>query len=325
MPQLTPVTVNPGDEARAKDFLDTVLAELVRNGAPHFETAGEAIWTGMATVMVIWVGLKTAFSGDYDLWEIVQLVIGLGIPRTILTFYRTPVPGTAMSFPELITAQGNWAMDAFIGDSWKSLQVTLLPTFKAIFTQITNSILSFGIGDVFAKGVSFLVASLFSSVFMALLLVLLLLMFCLLMAQVIWAQIALAITILVGPILIPWLVFPPMSFLFWGWFRTLLTYTLYGVIAGAIFNVFLNVGLGFVNRLFTAVLTFEDLWSVFWWFLILLPLIVAGLLASLKVGELAQLLLSGAGSTSAGLGTRVRQAALAAKTGGASLAAGAAK
>jgi len=230
-----------------------------------------------------------------------------------------------MSFPELITAQGNWAMDAFIGDSWKNLQVTLLPTFKAIFTQITNSILSFGIGDVFAKGISFLVASLFSSVFMALLLVLLLLMFCLLMAQVIWAQIALAITILVGPILIPWLVFPPMSFLFWGWFRTLLTYTLYGVIAGAIFNVFLNVGLGFVNRLFTAVLTFEDLWSVFWWFLILLPLIVAGLLASLKVGELAQLLLSGAGSVSAGLGTRVRQAALAAKTGGASLAAGAAK
>ena len=325
MPQLTPVTVNPGDEARAKDFLDTVLAELVRNGAPHFEVAGEAIWTGMATVMVIWVGLKTAFSGDYDLWEIVQLVIGLGIPRTILTFYRNPVPGTTMSFPELITAQGNWAMDAFIGDSWKNLQVTLLPTFKAIFTQITNSILSFGIGDVFAKGVSFLVASLFSSVFMALLLVLLLLMFCLLMAQVIWAQIALAITILVGPILIPWLVFPPMSFLFWGWFRTLLTYTLYGVIAGAIFNVFLNVGLGFVNRLFTAVLTFEDLWSVFWWFLILLPLIVAGLLASLKVGELAQLLLSGAGSASAGLGTRVRQAAFAAKTGGASLAAGAAK
>ena len=325
MPQLAPVTVNPGDEARAKDFLDTVLAELVRNGAPHFEVAGEAIWTGMATVMVIWVGLKTAFSGDYDLWEIVQLVIGLGIPRTILTFYRTPVPGTTMSFPELITAQGNWAMDAFIGDSWKNLQVTLLPTFKAILTQITNSILSFGIGEVFAKGVSFLVASLFSSVFMALLLVLLLLMFCLLMAQVIWAQIALAITILVGPILIPWLVFPPMSFLFWGWFRTLLTYTLYGVIAGAIFNVFLNVGLGFVNRLFTAVLTFEDLWSVFWWFLILLPLIVAGLLASLKVGELAQLLLSGAGSTSAGLGTRVRQAALAAKTGGASLAAGAAK
>ena len=325
MPQLTPVTVNPGDEARAKDFLDTVLAELVRNGAPHFEVAGEAIWTGMATVMVIWVGLKTAFSGDYDLWEIVQLVIGLGIPRTILTFYRNPVPGTTMGFPELITAQGNWAMDAFIGDSWKNLQVTLLPTFKAIFTQITNSILSFGIGDVFAKGVSFLVASLFSSVFMALLLVLLLLMFCLLMAQVIWAQIALAITILVGPILIPWLVFPPMSFLFWGWFRTLLTYTLYGVIAGAIFNVFLNVGLGFVNRLFTAVLTFEDLWSVFWWFLILLPLIVAGLLASLKVGELAQLLLSGAGSASAGLGTRVRQAALAAKTGGASLAAGAAK
>ena len=105
----------------------------------------------------------------------------------------------------------------------------------------------------------------------------------------------------------------------------MLIYTFYGVIAGAVFNVFMNVGLGFVNRLLTAVLTFEDLSGVFWWYVILWPLIISGLLASLKVGELAQLLVSGAGGATAGLGTRVRQVAMAAKTGGASLAAGAAK
>ena len=323
MPQLTPVTVNPGEEWNAKHFLDEVLSELVGIAAPEFQTAGLAIWTGMATVMIVWTGLKTAFSGDYDIWEIVKLVIGLGIPRTMLAFYDTPLPGTTMSFPMLITEQGNWATGVFIGNSWQGLQQTVLPAFSNILTQITDSIRSFGYTDVFTKGISFLVASLFGSVFMALMLVLLLLMFCLLMAQVIWAQFALAVAIMVGPILIPWLVFPPMSFLFWGWFRTLLTYTFYGVIAGAIFNVFMNVGLGFLNRLLTAVLTFEDLSGVFKWYLILWPLIISGLLASLKVGELAQLLVSGAGSTSAGLGTRVRQVAMAAKSGGASLAAGA--
>ncbi|MCY3758766.1 MAG: type IV secretion system protein [Acidobacteria bacterium] len=322
MPQLTPVTVPPGQEWDAKAFLDQVLQQLVGLAAPEFQTAGLAIWTGMATVMIVWTGLKTAFSGEYDLWEIVKLVIGLGIPRTMLAFYNTPVPGTTMSFPELITRQGTWATDVFIGNSWQNLQQTVLPAFSNIFTQITDSIRSFGAADVWIKGISFLIASLFGSLFMALMLVLLLLMFCLLMAQVIWAHFALAVAIMVGPILIPWLIFPPLSFLFWGWFRTLLTYTFYGVIAGAVFNVFMNVGLGFLNSLLTAVLTFEDLSGVFRWYLILWPLIIAGVLASLKVGELAQLLVSGAGSATAGLGTRVRQVAMAAKTGGASLAAG---
>ena len=322
MPQLTPVTIPPGEQWDAKPFFDQVLNELIQNGAAPMQTAGLAIWTGMATVMIVWTGLKTAFSGDYDMWEIVKLVIGLGIPRTMLAFYDTPLPGTTMSFPMLITEQGAWATNVFIGDAWKDAAETLTGAYNHVFTQLTDAIRSFGYTDVFTKGISFLIASVLGGTFMAIVLVLLLLMFCLLMAQVIWAQFALAVAILIGPILIPWMVFPPMSFLFWGWFRTLLTYTFYGVIAGAVFNIFMNVGLAFLDRLITMTFTFEDLSGVFRWYIILWPLIISGILASLKVGELAQLLVSGAGSASAGLGTRVRQVAMAAKSGGASLAVG---
>ena len=322
MPQLTPVTIPPGEQWDAKPFFDQVLNELIQNGAAPMQTAGLAIWTGMATVMIVWTGLKTAFSGDYDMWEIVKLVIGLSIPRTMLAFYDTPLPGTTMSFPMLITEQGAWATNVFIGDAWKDAANTLTGAYNHVFTQLTDAIRSFGYTDVFTKGISFLIASVLGGTFMAIVLVLLLLMFCLLMAQVIWAQFALAVAILIGPILIPWMVFPPMSFLFWGWFRTLLTYTFYGVIAGAVFNIFMNVGLAFLDRLIAVTLTFEDLSGVFRWYIILWPLIISGILASLKVGELAQLLVSGAGSASAGLGTRVRQVAMAAKSGGASLAVG---
>ncbi len=43
-------------------------------------------------------------------------------------------------------------------------------------------------------------------------------------AQVIWAQVAIAIVMLLGPVFIPRLVFKPLAFLFWGWFRTLMVY-----------------------------------------------------------------------------------------------------
>ena len=67
---------------------------------------------------------------------------------------------------------------------------------------------------------------------MAFLILMLIVLFAVTYAQVIWAQIALAILIILGPIFIPFLVFEPLAFLFWGWFKGMLTYSLYAVIAG---------------------------------------------------------------------------------------------
>ena len=56
-------------------------------------------------------------------------------------------------------------------------------------------------------------------------------------AQVMWAQLALSIALVFGPIFILWLRVPQLSFLFWGWLRTVLVYSLYGAVAAAIFRV----------------------------------------------------------------------------------------
>ncbi len=323
---LNPTTVGPDEQYQFKRFLDEVLKELIGKAGDVFQSTAMAIWKGLATVMIVWAGLKVAFSGEFDMWEILKLVLFLGAVHAMLTYYETPIPGSGgRSFPQLITEQGTWATDMFIGNSWKNLVETLTTTYNKALGALTEAIRKFGYTDVFTKGISFLIASLIGGSFLIMVLLMLLLMFCLLYAQIIWAQIALAICVLVGPLLIPWLVFPPMSFLFWGWLRAMLTYTFYGVVAGAIFNVFLNVGLGFLNRLVTTALTFQDLPTMFTWFLILIPLVISGWLAAIKVGELSQLLLSGAGSATAGLGQRVRQVAAAKATGGASLAAGAVK
>ena len=128
-------------------------------------------------------------------------------------------------------------------------------------------------------------------------------LFCLTYAQVIWAQVALAIVILLGPVFIPWLLFEPLAFLFWGWFRTLMVYTLYGVVAGAILRVFMGVGMGYVTTYTGALMGTgsSDPAELGLWVVVLLPLVVSGLMAGMKVGELAAMLVSGSGSVGSGM------------------------
>ena len=120
-------------------------------------------------------------------------------------------------------------------------------------------------------------------------------------AQVIWAQIALAMLIILGPIFIPFLVFDPLAFLFWGWFRAMIIYSLYAVMAGAVLRVFSAVGIAYVTTLGNANLDIESLTEVGLWMLAVVPLFIAGLLASLKCGELASMLVTSGSAAGSGL------------------------
>ena len=96
-------------------------------------------------------------------------------------------------------------------------------------------------------------------------------------AQVIWAQVALAILIILGPLFIPFLVFDPLSFLFWGWFRAMLTYSFYAVIAGAVLRVFSAVGIAYITSLGNANLDIESFMEVGLWTLAVVPFFIAGI------------------------------------------------
>ena len=148
----------------------------------------------------------------------------------------------------------------------------------------------------------------------------LVLLYCITYAQVLWAQLAIAILVFLGPLFIPWLVFEPLSFLFWGWFRSLIVFSLYGALAGAVMRVFMGVALGYVTTFSNQVISF-DITVMGGWVLIILPLFVAGILASTKVGELASMLVTGSAVTSSG----ITGAAMMASGGTGAAAAGAAK
>ena len=144
-------------------------------------------------------------------------------------------------------------------------------------------------------------------------LVVMVLLYALTYAQVIWAQIAIAILLLLGPIFIPMLVFGPLSFLFWGWFRSLITFSLYGVIAGAIMRAFLGVGLGFITTFAQSTADLNSITNLGKWMFSIVPLTVAALWAALNVGDLANMLVSGGGGGGGGF---MSSAAMAAREGG---------
>ena len=144
-------------------------------------------------------------------------------------------------------------------------------------------------------------AALRGLVMLAFVVLMLLLLAAVTYAQVIWAQIALAILIILGPIFIPFLVFDPLSFLFWGWFRAMVIYSLYAVMAGAVLRVFSAVGIAYITSLGNANLDMQSLMDVGLWMLAVMPLFVSGMLASLKCGELASMLVTSGGAAGSGL------------------------
>ena len=76
-----------------------------------------------------------------------------------------------------------------------------------------------------------------------------------------------------------------------------------GVVAGAILRVFMGVGMGYVTTYTGALMGTgsSDPAELGLWVVVLLPLVVSGLMAGMKVGELAAMLVSGSGSVGSGM------------------------
>ena len=99
-----PTRIPPEQLRDFKSFLDTVLDGIIGPAAQPLLDSGNALWTGLAVIVVVLTGLKIAFSGNLQPWELVRVVIGLWVPWVMLQFYDTPLPGLAWTFPGMIAA-----------------------------------------------------------------------------------------------------------------------------------------------------------------------------------------------------------------------------
>ena len=294
-----PAIIPEEQQQNFKAFLDRVLDDVVGAASPGIIQAGDELWLAIATIAVTWAGLQVAFSGSFNPWEIVKLIFVLSVPKTMLHYYSQALPHTTSTFPQIVVEQGIWLQNMFVSDIVSSMHTEL----NTLFTAQGNAILAawqrIDIEDLSPSTAYAAVTQAVPSVAFVFFGLLLLALFFITYAQVLWGHLAVSISILLGPIFIPWLVFEPMAFLFWGWFRTVLAYSLYAAIAGAILRIWGGVGLGYVTTLSHSP-PLDNFAAVVYWSLILLPLCAAGILAACKVGEMASLLISGAGFAGSG-------------------------
>ena len=279
-----------------KSFLDIALQTLTNAAGGEIFTTGTAMLTGLALIVVVLNGVKIAFSGNIQPWELGRVVIGIWIPWVMLQFYTTTIPGMAFTFPGMIAGGGNWLHELLIDDSVSSMQTELGNLVESIGANIMAEPQTADVWSLMTGSLQTTLTAIAGTIMSILMVLLLLILFAVTYAQVIWAHIALAILTILGPIFIPFLVFEPMAFLFWGWFRAMITYSLYGVIAGAVLRVFSSVGISFITSMGNADLDTQNFVDVGLWVLAVVPMFIAGLLASLKCGELASMLVTGAGA-----------------------------
>ena len=280
-----PANLSPEQLRDFKSFLDVALDGLSAAAGGEVFATGNALFGGLALIVVVLNGLKIAFSGNIQPWELVRVVIGLWIPWVMLQFYTTTIPGMAFTFPGMIAAGGNWLHELLIGDAVYSMQTELGNLIRSLAANQAAQAQQGNTFGLLTGGIHAAITAVAGFVMFMFVVLMLLLLAAVTYAQVIWAQIALAILIILGPIFIPFLVFEPLSFLFWGWFRAMITYSLYAVIAGAVLRVFSAVGISYITSLGNANLDMQSFIDVGLWMIAVVPLFVAGMLASLKCGS----------------------------------------
>ena len=147
-----PTNLSPEEMRNFKSFLDTALESLTAAAGAEIFTLGNQMFGGLALIVVVLSGLKIAFGGGLQPWELMRVIIGIWIPWVMLQFYTTNLPVMGFTFPHMIVAGGNWLNDLLVDDSVASVQEELTKLFKELSDAQEAAVESGDLLDVLTSG-----------------------------------------------------------------------------------------------------------------------------------------------------------------------------
>jgi hypothetical protein len=275
------------------DYISTVtqsIDALVASGAPVFITAGNQLLTALAIIMLVIYGLKWAAAsasghhGHFDVPGAIHFMALFLIAEAMMRYYDVPLPWTTSSVRTILPDTGRQFAAV--------IDLTSLNTF--------NDAISAALAGIEKPGLDMLMVPIYLGTlgFMAC-------MQGILFAVTILGFIAVGIGGLLGPLFIPWLMVPKLSWLFWNWVTFMLEYSFYRIIASAVIFIWSNV---LVNFMGSAV---NGDYSLAHFVVLLAPLAMLsiGMLYTVfRITSFVHDLFKGASSAGAGLGLGVAAA-----------------
>jgi len=254
--------------------LNSAIRNLLSGNSSQFLSFGLAVASGLAVVLIVRYGIVTALSGrGFDFGDFFQeVILVIGACLCILRGYSTPMsifggetfPDLIIDGPAQLANQISLATDQQID--------TLFNTILQVNAPPTNiwdiaGLLSYWDMLFLVQGTRAIMFAIYS-----------------------FGLVAQAVIVLVGPVFIPFLLFRPMSFMFWGWFRCLLQYSFYPLICACFSSVFTSFFINLPMAQVTGTLTPGQVIALSPFFIIIMlgmlaiPLVVNGLFSGSSSG-----------------------------------------
>jgi TrbL/VirB6 plasmid conjugal transfer protein len=204
---------------------------LTRNG-DMFLRLGTNMFRGLAVILIAWFGIRAALtSGEggpaFPVGQFAALLLTIAFGFTMITYYRSPIPGIGVSFTQLLTDQPIYLA--------RQLEATQVQRLSDRLNELYLSMEQPLFFNVTAIVGYFLVALAVTAARVVLL------------AVIAFGLVATGVAVLVGPVFIPFFLVPQLDWLFWGWIKSLLQYAFYQVIAQAFVFIFGSFLINFLD------------------------------------------------------------------------------
>jgi len=216
-----------------KNPLTWILSAVDRFNATHadqFVSIGSNLYTSFALIIIVWVGIQIALSGNFNANLVARLVLILAFGKALIVYYS----GGDYSISQLVLRQSRYLSEKL------DIHATNLLARPVVHALDSIHLISPSITNLADAGWYFLALTAYCALQIVAAFV------------ICFGDVAVSVCVLLGPIFVPFFIVPKLDWLFWGWFRALLQFAFYRVVASAVLLIIADAADVMIRNLPTA-------------------------------------------------------------------------
>ena len=199
--------------------------------ADEMRRIGGVVFIAVATILIVWYGIKMMFGRrdpSGEIFGFAKLLLTIAVVYSALTYYDQPVPGLGVSATDLVLGQAHRLTDAITYEAFEQIQLGLSDLWRRFEPANPFSLLP-------------------NLTYWALLLIIGLAQAVVLFVTA-FGLIASGVCLVMGPLFIPFALVPSFEWLFWGWLKALVQYSFMQVVAQLFIALFSSYVLAYLTQ-----------------------------------------------------------------------------